>query len=55
MSSDNSTEAKPLDPSLYHPESDEVAFLKKEIGVSSDEELKEHVLAIQAKAYEVRI
>jgi hypothetical protein len=32
---------------------DAIAFLKEQTGITADEELKNHVYAIQAKAYQV--
>ncbi|KAI5121149.1 hypothetical protein M0805_007147 [Coniferiporia weirii] len=43
----------PLDPGLYAPSAQEVAFFKGETGIKSDEELKEHVIAVQKEAWEV--
>lgn len=44
----------PLDPSLYKLEEDEAAFFKQATGIPDDEELKQHILRVQAEAYEVR-
>ena len=43
----------PLDPSLYKLEEDEAAFFKQATGIQDDEELKQHILRVQAEAYEV--
>lgn len=42
-----------LDPSLYAPSPEEVAFLKSQTGIQDDEELKHHILAVQREAWEV--
>ncbi|THG92957.1 hypothetical protein EW145_g8522 [Phellinidium pouzarii] len=42
-----------LDPSLYAPTKEEVAFFKSQTGIESDEELKHHVIAVQKEAWEV--
>ena len=54
----SNTETKPLsaltlDPSLYAPSEEEVAFLKSQTGIQDDEELKAHVLAVQKEAWDV--
>ncbi|KZT70706.1 hypothetical protein DAEQUDRAFT_764289 [Daedalea quercina L-15889] len=45
--------APPLDPSMYKLDEDEAAFFKQQAGINSDEELKQHILRVQAEAYEV--
>ena len=45
----------PLDPSLYSPTAEEVAFFQKLTGINDETDLKNHILAVQAKAYEVRM
>ena len=42
-----------LDPSLYNPQPHEVEFFKAQTGIGDDEELKEHVIAVQKEAWEV--
>jgi hypothetical protein len=42
-----------LDPSLYQLDDKEKAFFQQLIGITSDEELKEHIIKVQAKAFEV--
>ncbi|KAI5120897.1 hypothetical protein M0805_002997 [Coniferiporia weirii] len=42
-----------LDPGLYAPLPTETAFLKGQTGIEDDEELKQHVLTVQAEAWEV--
>ncbi|GJJ13704.1 hypothetical protein Clacol_007960 [Clathrus columnatus] len=41
----------PLDPSLYRITEDEAKFLKECTGITDDEELKQHILEVQAEAY----
>ncbi|EIW83332.1 hypothetical protein CONPUDRAFT_52791 [Coniophora puteana RWD-64-598 SS2] len=43
----------PLDERFYSLQPDEAEFFKDQTGIGSDEELKKHVLQVQAKAYEV--
>lgn len=42
-----------LEPSLYNPQDDELLFFRKLTGIENEDELKSHILAVQAKAYEV--
>lgn len=42
-----------LDPSLYAPTMEEVAFFKAQTGIETDEELKEHILKVQKEAWDV--
>ncbi|GJJ13730.1 hypothetical protein Clacol_007986 [Clathrus columnatus] len=42
---------KPLDPSLYAIADDDAKFLKECTGITDDEELKRHILTVQAEAY----
>ncbi|KAH8116883.1 hypothetical protein DFH11DRAFT_1577984 [Phellopilus nigrolimitatus] len=56
QSSTNATspdERAKLNPALYSPSPEEVAFLKDETGIQDDEELKQHVLAVQRKAWDL--
>ena len=46
---------KPLDPSIYDPDDEEIAFMKATTGIQNDEELKKHIFAVQAKAFSVSI
>ena len=41
-----------LDPSLYSLKDSESAFLKQSTKITDDEELREHVLAVQREAFE---
>ncbi|KAH9928838.1 uncharacterized protein B0H18DRAFT_1117668 [Fomitopsis serialis] len=43
----------PLDEKLYRLSEDDVAFLKLHTGIRDDDELKQHVLEVQADAYQV--
>lgn len=42
-----------LDPSLYSLQNDELAFFRQLTGIEDEDELRSHILAIQAKAYDV--
>jgi len=42
-----------LDPTLYSLDSHEAAFFKQLTGISDEATLKEHILTVQSKAYEV--
>lgn len=44
----------PLDDKLYDLDVDERSFFKKCTGIEDDEALKQHIIALQTKAYEVR-
>jgi|ERR1700722_9994223 len=52
VTSDMSTK-RPLDESLYHLDHDELTFFRTHTGIDNDEDLKSHILSIQAKAYDV--
>jgi hypothetical protein len=41
-----------IDTSLYSLSSEQAAFFKAQTGIDDDEELKRHILEMQAKAYE---
>ncbi|KZV95796.1 hypothetical protein EXIGLDRAFT_610045 [Exidia glandulosa HHB12029] len=43
----------PLDPSILSLADDEANFFKSQTGISTDEELREHVVAVQRKAFTV--
>ncbi|KNZ75147.1 hypothetical protein J132_04632 [Termitomyces sp. J132] len=43
----------PLDPTLYALDADELAFFQDQTGISDEQELKQHIVAVQEKAYEV--
>ncbi|KAG2154063.1 hypothetical protein DEU56DRAFT_751711 [Suillus clintonianus] len=43
-----------VDTSLYNLSSEEAVFFKAQTGIDDDEDLKKHILEIQAKAYEAR-
>ena len=42
-----------LDPSLYDLQPHETAFFKQQTGIYDDELLKQHIIQVQTKAYEV--
>ncbi|OAX39568.1 hypothetical protein K503DRAFT_769418 [Rhizopogon vinicolor AM-OR11-026] len=42
-----------VDASLYSLTSEEAAFFKTQIGIDDDDELKRHIMEVQAKAYKV--
>jgi hypothetical protein len=42
-----------LDESLYDPDSEALAFFKKETGIDDDDALKQHVLNVQQEAFSV--
>ena len=46
---------KSLDVSFYAPDEEEKAFMKEATGIQDDEELKNHVITVQTKAYKVDI
>lgn len=42
-----------LDADLYRPDDNQVAFTKKTTGIQDDDELKEHILAMQKEAFAI--
>ncbi|EJD05463.1 uncharacterized protein FOMMEDRAFT_77875 [Fomitiporia mediterranea MF3/22] len=42
-----------LDPSLYNPSEEELVFLKNQTKIEDEEELKQHVIAVQTEAWSV--
>lgn len=48
----NSFQRSPLDPGLLALQEDELAFFKVQTGIQDSEELREHILNVQAEAYE---
>jgi hypothetical protein len=49
------TTSKPIvavDTSFYSLSTEEAAFFKAQTGIDDDEDLKKHILEVQAKAYE---
>ncbi len=42
-----------LDDRFYHLEDKEAEFLKEQTGIQDDEELKQHIIKVQEKAYAV--
>lgn len=45
--------APPVEGGTYSLSEEEAAFFKSQIGIKDDEELKQHIIAVQKKAYEV--
>ncbi|KAI0788412.1 hypothetical protein C8Q74DRAFT_1367139 [Fomes fomentarius] len=45
---------KPLDESFYAPDDEEKTFMKVTTGIEDDEELKQHIIRVQTKAYAVQ-
>lgn len=43
-----------LDVSLYSLDSDETAFFQQLTGIGDEQALRDHIIAVQAKAYNVR-
>ena len=44
---------KALDASFYAPDEEEKVFMREATGIQDDEELKNHIMTVQAKAYKV--
>ncbi|KAK0220017.1 hypothetical protein IW262DRAFT_1448454 [Armillaria fumosa] len=44
----------PLEPELYRLSEDEAVFFKSHTGIEGDQELKNHILTVQAEAYKIR-
>jgi hypothetical protein len=45
----------PLDERLYRLDDAEITFFKQQTGIDDSDELKAHLLSIQAEAYEVTL
>lgn len=45
---------QPLDPSVYNLKDDEKAFFRAQTGITSDEQLRQHILKVQEDAYKAR-
>ena len=45
----------PLDENEYKIDEDGLAFMKAQTGIEDEEELKKHILAVQAEAYAVSL
>jgi len=43
----------PLDPEIFSPDADELAFFTETTGIQDDNELREHITKVQQEAYEV--
>lgn len=44
----------PIDPSAYAMSGDELEFLKIQTGIQDEDELRDHIMKVQAEAYAVR-
>lgn len=44
----------PFDEKLYSLEGDELEFMKKQTGITDEEELRKHIIAVTKEAYTVR-
>lgn len=53
MPSEIAPDVSPVDKSLYRIRPEEKEFFKQATGINDEEELKEHIFEIQAKAYTV--
>ena len=42
-----------IDPSVYALNGNELAFFKTQTGIQNEDELRDHILAVQAEAYAV--
>ena len=42
-----------LDPELYNPSDAEKAFFKEQTGIQDDEQLREHIIAVQSEVWKV--
>ncbi|KAG1760761.1 hypothetical protein EDD22DRAFT_899655 [Suillus occidentalis] len=47
------TSSIPLDPNLYGLDPDALEFFQQQTGITEEDDLKRHILAVQAKAFEV--
>ena len=43
----------PIDPSAYSLSGEELAFFKAQTNIQNEDELRDHILAVQAEAYAV--
>ena len=46
---------RPLDETLYSLDEDEIELLKSKTGITDDDELRKHVMKVQADIYAVRL
>lgn len=53
MSSYTTVNMPPIDPSIYNLKGDELAFFKSQTGIQNEDELRHHILDVQAEAYAV--
>lgn len=44
----------PIDESLYSITAEESTFFRRHTGITDEDELRKHILTVQAKAYDVR-
>lgn len=47
------TSSTPLDPNLYGLDPDALEFFQQQTGITEEDDLKHHILAVQAKAFAV--
>ena len=47
--------AFPLDPSIYNLDEEQRVFFKEQTGIQDDNELRDHILQVQAEAYAVSL
>jgi hypothetical protein len=45
----------PLDDKLYSLDAEELSFFQEQTGITDETKLKEHIIAVQGKAYKVRL
>ncbi len=46
---------RPLDEKCYNLDNAEEEFIMRQTGIQDPQEVKKHVIAVQAEAYEVRV
>lgn len=51
----NKNARPPLNDNFYFLNPDELAFFQSQTNISDEDELKAHILAVQARAYEVAL
>lgn len=47
------TSSTPLDPNLYGLDPDALEFFQQQTGITEEDDLKRHILVVQAKAFAV--
>ena len=55
LSLPTSSYLKALDDEFYNPDEEAKAFFKAETGIQDDDELREHIIAVQSRAFAVCI